>query len=328
MTDFERANAARDEQLLIDFVLGRCDEPAAEAVRGRVAADKGFAALHVDIANALGALGRLPAPEPPADLEHRTLQRVRALRRTEMLLDAQPAGADARRAVFSFRELVALGAAAAIAIAILLPLLNRAQQLSNRSLCQANVGQIGAAMGHYASGNDDCLPATPSPQRWWLPHAGEAHTSNSESLFRLAQQGFALPEWFRCPSTGRDTFVVRSGMSDFPSSKHVSYSYQHSINARLLLSSLHARKAILADDSPIFDGGQFRPSRVHQGAGPNHGGDGQNVLYPDGSAVWAAHSQVGVNGDNIFLAGDVLSYVGGETPAGEDDSFLLPNPGK
>ena len=56
MTDTDHAEAQygesprdRDEQSLIDFVLGRCDEPAAEGVRTRLTEDDDFAGLHVDV---------------------------------------------------------------------------------------------------------------------------------------------------------------------------------------------------------------------------------------------------------------------------------------
>ncbi len=316
----------RDEQLLIDFVLGQCDEPTVEQVRARLAADAEFSALHVDVANSFGALGTFAAPDPPDDLEERTLQRVRALRRTEMLLEAQPMGVDERRPVFSFREMMTLAAAAVVAIAIVLPSFRRAQQLSRRSLCQDNVGQIGAALGHYASANNDRLPATPAPNEWW--GGDRARASNSAGLYQLVRHRLAAPEMFQCASTGERAFVVKAGEIDFPSPKTISYSYQHTINSSLKLGQLRAKHAILADDSPIFENGRFVPDRLDRPVSTNHGGDGQNVLYPSGAVVWVTHSLVGVDGDNIFLAGAVRNYVGRERPASDTDSFLLPHSGR
>ena len=56
----------------------------------------------------------------------------------------------------------------------------------------------------------------------------------------------------------------------------------------------------------------------------NHDRAGQNVLYLGGSVVWAETAAVGVDDDNIYLAGDVLEYAGDEAPADDTDSFLLP----
>ena len=319
----------RDEQLLIDFVLGKCDDATAEAVRSRLAEDDAFAALHGEVSNTFGALGMFAAPEPPDDLEQRTLDRVRALRRTESLLESQPAGGDGGgRPIFSFRELVTLAAAAVVAISVLLPSFRRAQQLSRRSLCQSNIGQIGTALGHYASGNDGCLPAAPAGEEAWLPQNGRKYCSNSMGLFQLVRDQFAAPEVFQCPATGEQSFTMQAGMTDFPSPKAITYSYQHSINARLLLNGLHTRMAILADDSPMFPGGRFQPARTRKLVSDNHSDGGQNVLYPDGNVVWATHSRVGVDGDDIFLAEGVSTYTGMEKPTSATDSFLLPHPGR
>jgi len=322
------AGRVRDEQLLIDYALGRSDGAAAEDVRRRLAEDADFAALHADVANTLEALGTWPAPDPPEDLVEQTLERVGAVRRTEMLLAAQPEGAEPRPPVFSFRELVAIAAAVVLAVGILIPSLRRARQLADRGLCAANMGQIGAALQHYAGGNDDLLPATPAEAEWWLPRPGKQVSSNTEGLFLLIRHGYAQPEAFQCPATGEDAFVIRPGMRDFPSRRAVNYSYQHSINARMRYSELHARLVILSDDNPVFAGGRFHPERVDCTVSDNHGGGGQNVLYPGGDVVWATHNRVGVDGNNIFLAEGILDYLGREKPTSPTDSFVIPNPGR
>ena len=67
------------------------------------------------------------------------------------------------------------------------------------------------------------------------------------------------------------------------------------------------------------------------GNSPNHGGDGQNVLFGDGHVEFTGHPYVGVAGDNVYTygksgkdhkdaAGDGI--VG--SPVGPNDSILLP----
>jgi prepilin-type processing-associated H-X9-DG protein len=118
-------------------------------------------------------------------------------------------------------------------------------------------------------------------------------------------------------------------MRDFPRAEHISYSYQHSLDDHGVscndpaVAEAAAEMAILADQTPMFAGGQFRPDRLDAPHSDNHS-DGQNVLYLDGHVPWVTHSAVGVDGDHIFLAGAEREYDGDECPAGRTDSFLLP----
>ena len=129
---------------------------------------------------------------------------------------------------------------------------------------------------------------------------------------------------------GGPSFVVRAGMTDFPSATFISYSYHHTSGPdrpRLndpRLQGVKEHMAILADSTPLFDDGTFRPDRVNASAGDNHGVTGQNVLYLDMHVDWKDEASVGVNRDNIFLAGSIRDYHGTEAPAGPQDTFLLP----
>ena len=76
----------RDEQLLIDFVLGRCDPAEAQVVRSRLEADEVFRARHQDIRNALAAMELIPPAEPPAALAERTINHLRQVHATEALI--------------------------------------------------------------------------------------------------------------------------------------------------------------------------------------------------------------------------------------------------
>ncbi len=81
---------------------------------------------------------------------------------------------------------------------------------------------------------------------------------------------------------------------------------------------------ILADNTPAFVNGVFRPERA-EAVSDNHGGRGQNVLDLTGRVVWAKSNRIGVNDNNIFLADNVTMHLGKEAPASRTDSFLLPN---
>ena len=326
-----RMSKSDNEQLLIDFALGRCDESAAEGVRRRIESDDEFASLHEGIARTFAALGLCPAPTPSADLSNRTMARITSSDRVEVLQTVQPSGG-MLLSRFSIRELSALAAAAVIVIGILLPSLRQAHRLSRRSMCANNVWAVGAALNHYANGSDGNFPSSPATTEAWLSRPGCKHASNSAALFLLIRDGCASPGVFQCPSAGGRAFVVSADMTDFPSPQSINYSYQYSLNVPVRrdspkLAAVAGQMAVLADATPVFTGGSFRPEHAEQAVSENHPDGGQNVLYLDTHVNWATDCRVGVGGDNIWLAEGVSDYTGREKPASPTDTFLLPHPG-
>ena len=322
---------ARSDELLIDFLLGRCDERAAEHVRSRLADGGEFAARHDELAATFQALGRYELPDPPENLTERTLARVSALRRTEALLASERTHRRAVTPTFSFRELTAVAAAVLLAVGVFLPSVRRARKLAQRSACAANAGQIGTAVAHYANAHNDMLPASPANQGFWLRRSGRQRASNSAGLFLLVRSAYLTGDVFQCPAAGGSSFEFKAGMTDFPSGETIGYSYQHSLSRPLrreALARYATEKVILADENPVFVGGVFHADRVTRAASGNHGGEGQNVLRLNMQVVWTPHCRVGVDRDNIFLAQGVDTYVGNEQPASEADTFLLPSFGQ
>ena len=323
-------NSRPDEELLIDFVLGRCDQAAAEGVRRRLEQDRDFAALHENIAASFRALGKYDVDEPPANLVERTMARVRATRRSEALVAAEPLRRRMPFPAFSMRELAALAAAAILVIGIIIPSLRHARRRAQRSLCSANLGQIGTALNHYANENDDTLPSSPLAAGSWLPRPDQPRASNSAALFQLVRLAFAETDAFQCPATPARPFAVVAGMTRFPSAEAISYSYQYALGGPIRrsdpqLARVAEQMAIGVDSTPLFRNGVFRPEKVRSRVSENHPGGGQNVLYLLGHVRWVTHCEVGVNGNNIFLAEGIYNYTGNEAPTSKTDSFVLPN---
>lgn len=320
-----------DEQLLIDFLLGRCEAEQAEDVQRRLERDPELARLRDDLKasfSALSALGDLDAPE---DLAERTLTRIRTERRTEALLQREQM--QSRKVFwpsFSMREAGALAASVLILAAVFIPAVRTASQRSARQACLARIGEIGTAMQVYANANEGSLPIADARHRRWLPNGSAPAVSNSRGLFRLIDQNYATPGTFRCPAVGNDTFVAKAGMTDFPAADYIDYSYQHAVGwdspnlADPELRAARENMAILADSTPIFARGTFRRDRLSAPVSDNHGRRGQNVLYMDMHGEWADTASVGVRNDNIYLAEGVYDYTGIETPRSKTDSFLLP----
>ena len=322
---------ARDDELLIDFLLGRCDEQAAEQVRSRLAEGGDFATRHDELASTFEALGRYEPPAPPENLTERTLARVSALRRSEALLAGERTRRRAVVPTFSFRELAAVAAVVILAVGVFVPSIRQARKLAQRSACAANAGQIGTAVAHYANAHSDMLPGSPANQGFWLQRPGQQLASNSAGLFLLVRSGYLTGDVFQCPAAGGKSFEFKAGMTDFPSAGAIGYSYQHSLSKPLrreALAQFAAKKVILADENPVFSGGVFHAERVARTASGNHGGEGQNVLRLNMQVAWTPGCRVGVDQDNIFLAQGVDKYVGNEQPASEADTFLLPSFGQ
>jgi len=319
----------RDEQRLIDFALGQCDAQEGEGVRRRLAQDEAFARLHADISNALAALGTYSVPDPPEDLADRTLDRIRAMRRTEALVEAQPIQRRAWTPTFSLRELGAVAAVLVLAVGVLLPSLYKAREGANRVLCADNIAMIWTGLNHYASCNDEALPTPPGGVRVWLRDTAKTHASNTAALFRLVRDNYSPPAVFQCPAASCASFVARQGMDDFPSPRNLAYTYQHCLNGPIrrdqpeLISVAH-QYAIVSERHPVFVDGRFRRDRIGRDVSDNHSGSGQNVLYLDGSVRWVRSGHVGVNRNNIWLIDGVYEYRGDEAPASPVDSFLLP----
>ena len=321
----------RDEALLIDYLLDRCDDEAYREVRSRLEEEEAFRKLHEDLSNTLAALRLAPEPVCPHDLVDRTLARLRQVRQTEALLARQEIARRASRPVFSLRELTAVAVSLFLLAAILIPSMYYGRARRLRSACAGQIGEIGTALLAYAAANDGFLPNSSIRNTRWLANGTKSAASNSVGLFKLLLQGYvSSPGQFQCPAVGGETFAVEAGMTDFPSGGHVSYSYQHMLGPKGLsrndpeISAVADRMAILADSTPVFDSRRFLPERVGASASLNHSGRGQNVLYLSGVVRWSEDAAVGVADNNIYLAEGIYNYRGDETPADKTDSFLLP----
>jgi len=319
-----------DESVLIDYVLGQCDAQTAEQVARRLEQDEGFRQLHTDVVSTFAAVRLAPQAEPPEDLVSKTLARLRTATQMERLVTREELSRPAGRATFSLRELAALAASLLILALVFVPSVRQARFRAGINRCASNAGQIGAAFQNYTNVHGGALPAPDGSARRWLACDGQPAASSSAGLFKLVRHGYASPTVFQCPTRKVITFVVRSDMQDFPSAEHITYSYQHVLGPRALsardpvLAAVAEHMVILADRTPLFDGSRFRPDRLRAKASDNHGGRGQTVLYLDMHVGWAQTAEVGVNGDNIFLARDTYEYDGDEAPAGPTDTFLLP----
>ncbi len=322
----------QDEAVLIDYVLNECSDADRREVQARLESDEEFAALHQNIKRSFLAMELAPRENPPEDLVERTISRIQSARRTRQLIEREEM--TRRRTywpTFSLKEVSAMAAVVLLLVAVFVPSLQQARQRTVRGECAAQAGQIGNALHRYAAGNNDQLPHVQGETSRWLPNGGDEYINPSRSLYSLIRRDFASPVWFQCPAVGGPSFVVEQGQMDFPAGRYVSYSYQHSVGDSALsrrdaeLAGSAAEMAILADETPMFRDGRFRPERLENPVSDNHNREGQNVLYMDGHVRWSPQPYVGVGNDNIYLVEGVHEYEGTERPRDKTDSFLLPS---
>jgi len=325
------SHQGRDEALIIDYLLGQCDEQSHREVRSRLEREETFRKLHEDISNTFAALRLAPEPVCPDDLVDRTLARLRQVRQTEALLARQEIAQRASRPVFSLKELTAVAVSLFLLASIFIPSMYYGRSRRLRSACAAQLGGIGTAFHAYAAANDGFLPNSSIRNTRWLANGTTPAASNSMGLFKLLSQGYvASPRQFQCPAVGGESFVVEAGMVDFPSGGHISYSYQHMLGPEGLsrndpdVAAVADRMAVLADSTPVFDSRHFFAERVRASASPSHSGRGQNVLYLSGLVRWCQEATAGVADNNIYLAEGIYEYHGDEAPTNDTDSFLLP----
>ncbi|MGB2998691.1 MAG: DUF1559 domain-containing protein [Phycisphaerae bacterium] len=215
---------------------------------------------------------------------------------------------------------------------------------------------------------------------------GQPLQSNTANFWILVAEMGLSPDVFVCPSTKHKPDAIRTDsmvVRDFRGENFVSYSFQNVLGEYVLTeaSARAASLAVAADANPMRrdfwsggpdgvpigatnrklaekpkfqDSGETEPWNEHvrfirkpwELNSPNHGFEGQNVLYLDGHVVWTDHPYCGPNGDNIWLRrradvqieidpphiktlrayNDETSYDGRSTlPAdSQGDSFLVP----
>jgi anti-sigma factor RsiW len=320
-----------EEQLLIDYVLGQLSQDQARAVEKRLAEEPALTRRAQTVRHALAAIELDRAIEPPEDLVAKTLDRIASVRRTNALLAMQELDSRAGRSpTFRVREVLAIAASVLVLASVMIPSLRLAGQRGDRSLCAAQMGQIGSALQSFAANHEGKLPAAENQGEHWLGEGETPAADNSRALFNLLADGYVRnPVVFQCPAVGGSSFAYRKGMEGFPQREHIQYSYQHSLRGGLdtragAMARSAEQMAILADESPLVRNGQIVIAAVLPNSA-NHGRRGQNVLYVSGHVDWAVTVTVGMEGDDIYRPAGDGSIRGNEQPAGVGDSFLLPN---
>lgn len=271
-----------------------------------------------------------------------TLDRVQGVinsAQTRLTLGPAMEGSEGvRRRGLQFADLLAAASVALVGGAVVLPMLGAVRDMNRRMNCQANMMTAGVGFGQYASDFREMLPlATESRPgvRWW--DVGVPERSNSANLFTLARTNYTALSNLACAGNPRAcASPAAAAPMDWASEEQVSYSYQNLFASERPRWTQAARIVVMVDRSPIIP-----LARTGQVIDPlsnslNHDGQGQNMLYNDGSAVFA-RSPVLDNRDNVYLPRPIEQVIaalqeprradplsGTESPASADDVFVGP----
>ena len=261
---------------------------------------------------------------------------------------------------FTLVELLVVISIIALLVTIIMPTLGRAKELAKRGACAGNLNAVVKGLETYAAGWGGKFPTCEfdSPSRFDV--VGDALTSrkfgsneassNSRNLYLAIRTGDVDPEALVCPAVATDKAASRGAGkywdfncgngNDYVNRCSYSYHVQFRSGHPLTMAS-NSAMAVLADKSPFvkYPGssvGSGCQGNIGIGGGeaastnsPNHGGEGQNVAYPDGHVSYEENPCVGVDGDNIYTVWDGENHTGGtissgSVPQGLTDSFLGP----
>ncbi|UCD27851.1 MAG: hypothetical protein JSV03_12195 [Planctomycetota bacterium] len=336
----------RIESLLLDLHLNQLQAEQAQEVEDAIASSPELARKSKVLREVLGLLDDYQLPEPSVDLSERVMSRIDEQTSPLPFPDADsaiPAGTAqdlSASPILSLRELVTIAACITLFVSICVPGYFKVQNLARRKYCGSNLQQIWNGMASYAQANNGYIAyAGHVPGGSWLPWhqsrtPGVRRASNTRPLFKLLQGQYVREaRIFICPADPHGRPMLADSyktFSDFAEPANNSYSFQYmNLPQGRLLNRINIRMVLVADRNPLFDGrtaGQnLSPYQEDKTNSLIHEkGAGQNAMYADGRGGWHTEPTIGVNGDNIYRAGQLIRYHGTEKPSSDDDSMLVP----
>ena len=231
---------------------------------------------------------------------------------------------------FTLIELLVVVAIIALLISILLPSLQRAREIANRTVCATNLKGTHSAMYVYSVNNRNSFP------RWSKGDEDDVKgftglrdkdqdddklaSSSTAALWKMVQDGSMDTGQFICPSSLNiedDLRVKKKAVSlrllwDFDSTNNISYSTMNMYDqyARVNWSANAAPGYIIMGDDNSNDGphngydgksGDDIQRMQEEENSTNHtNNEGQALLRADGSSKFYDNPYAGVQKDNVY----------------------------
>jgi len=239
---------------------------------------------------------------PPQGLASRCCDFVYS--RTDVMPIAVTAAGDARavnRRRWSWLDLTVAGAIAVAVAVLFVPAIYQSQAMAQRTACQKNLQDIGTAMTSYANFHDGYYPVAQPDDP---VHVGSAWASKvvgtlprgdrtliCPSAPRLDDPNFHVPSMAELSSLNAAQLAQVSG--------HLSGNYGGTLGYKDHGKYTAPRQSQSADLALAADAAG--PNATNS---PNHGGDGQYVLFGNQAVKYVTSPEMAGTHDNIYINGD------------------------
>ena len=346
------------QQLILDFYF-RCG-PDEDIRQGRdlIAASPEAARLYTSLEETLTDLDSIKYEPCPDNLVELTVARLKLAASaqnaaSQVALEGLLAGhvektsagvlKAPRSFLRSFFEIAASAAAVILIAGLLFPALSNMRAYSRRAACTNNMRLTSQAMTRFASDTQPPSQSRINPgDPWWkIGDQGRESQSNTRFAWLLIKNDYLKPKVFICPGHINAAPVdlkslPMDSLMDFPSRQNISYSFMIMCDKTASMQG-KGKRIVMSDRNPVFSSIPCRPSvydklnefekvllndQLRFMSTPNHPDRGQNVLKCDGSVQFLRVRTY--NGDDIFTVRNVDAYTGTETPADDNDIFLVP----